>query len=182
MGHPAHLETLETMNRREKLKQLPLSARLEALRRGVLNASEIADAVSEFGIDNFIETRSDVEKLLDYPDPIVRYNSISALVFEWGGTDRVDRLIEILHADRDPDCRRVAAGALGSQFRATRNVAIARHLSNIAANKTEEDSVRISAYAGLLDVIGVPRTERPWLDEMSLQDINWDVVEKWKNL
>jgi hypothetical protein len=167
------------MKDKKRLRSLSLSAKLSLLRGGHLTPWEIAKVATEFGTDNFVEAKPDVEQLLDHPNEIVRYNSMSSLAFEWGGTDRPDRFIEIALHDPDSDCRRIAAGALGSLFRGTNDVHVADILARIALKEHEEELVRFSAYIGLLDVLGQPRSAQPDPVSLTLKDFNWELVRKY---
>lgn len=147
--------------RRKKNENLPVEERFRLLRRGLASEGEIADAVADFGTSNFIEARDIVEEYLDDPSEIVRYNAMATLAYEWGVCGRPDRLIEILLHDEDVDCRRQAAGALGSLFRQKKDSSIAKHLLAVIRNDTENEGVRAFAYTALLDVMGVPRDKQP---------------------
>lgn len=168
------------MKRKHRIRNLSLPARLSLLRGGHLTPNEIADVAADFGTENFIEARPDVERLLDHPDPIVRYNAMATLAYEWATTDRTDKLIEILLHDSDNDCRRQAAGALGSLFCGGRDLKIAKVLAGVVTDPAEEDGVRHFAYAGLLDVLGVEMHYQPDPVSMSLDDVDWNLVEKCK--
>jgi hypothetical protein len=74
---------------------------------------------------------------------------------------REDRIREILVSDPDRDCRRQAAGALGSLFRGKRDREVLTLLVEIAKNEREEMDVRAFAYAAALDVLGVSRAIQP---------------------
>ncbi|MGH9863458.1 MAG: HEAT repeat domain-containing protein [Candidatus Acidiferrales bacterium] len=164
------------MKRRKRIEGLSVHARLSLLRRGVLDPDEIADPVADFGTGNYIEAKPDVERLLDHPDPIVRYNALGTLAYEWGAAERVDRIVDILKHDQDSDCRRQAAGALGSLHRGVRDKGLAKTLANVVLDQAERDDVRVSAYTALLDILGIERTLQPNPLSIAVKDIDWQLV------
>lgn len=123
--------------------------------------TEIADFAADAGSENYIEAEPDVNRLLDHEDAIVRYNAMATLAYEWGRTYRMDRIREILFTDTDQDCRRQAAGALGSLFRGRQDTDVLEVLVRTAKNAREEMDVRAFAYTSALDVIGVSRAIQP---------------------
>jgi hypothetical protein len=142
-------------------QNLPIGNRLDLLQKGQLTVREIADFAADAGTENFIEAEADVNGLLDHSDPIVRYNTMATLAYEWGRSSRTDRIREILFTDEDHDCRRQAAGALGSLFRGKRDKPVLDALVHTAKNTKEPMDLRSFAYTGALDVIGVSRNIQP---------------------
>lgn len=151
----------ERVVRREAIAKLAVAERLDLFRRGELTTPETADFAADAGKENYIEAEPEVNRLLDHADPIVRYNAMASVAYEWGRSSRSDRIREILETDSDSDCRRQAAGALGSLFRDTRNEEVLAALVRSAKNVSEEMHVRAFAYTGALDVIGVSRSIQP---------------------
>ena len=154
-------ENRKRARRRQAVGKLPISSRLDLLRKGQLTLREIADFAADAGTENYIEAEPEVNGLLDHRDPIVRYNTMATLAYEWGRSSRTDRIREILFGDEDHDCRRQAAGALGSLFRGKRDKHVLDALVRTAKNTAEPMDLRASAYASALDVIGVSRTIQP---------------------
>jgi HEAT repeat protein len=164
------------MKRRKRISSLSLAARLSLLRKGLLDADETAEVVADFGKENFIEAKPDVEALLSHDDPIVRYNAIATLSYEWGTTGKIEDLLHILFHDPDRDCRRQAAGALGSLHRGVKDKRIAKVLGDVVKNERECDDVRKFAYTALLDVLGIERPLQPNPVAMTMKEIDWDLV------
>jgi hypothetical protein len=154
-------ENRKRARRRQAIGKLPISDRLELLRKGQLTVREIADFAADAGTENYIEAEPEVNGLLDHRDPIVRYNAMATLAYEWGRSSRTDRIREILFSDEDHDCRRQAAGALGSLFRGKRDKHVLDALVRTTKNTEEPGDLRASAYASALDVIGVSRAIQP---------------------
>jgi HEAT repeats len=150
-------ESHNRARRRQAVERLSIDRRLELLRTGQMAATEIADFAADVGSQNYIEAERDINQLLDHSDAIVRYNAMATLAYEWGRTSRVDRIQEILSTDPDRDCRRQAAGALGSLFRGTQTRDVLEMLVGAARNPHEEMDVRAFAYTAALDVVGVSR-------------------------
>lgn len=75
------------------------------------------------------------------------------------------------------DCRRNAAAALGSLYRGTKNSQIERELAATVVDKCEPLHVRNSAFNGILDVEGVPRSEQPDQVDISLENIDVQLAE-----
>jgi len=154
-------ESRKRAKRREAVGRLPIGGRLDLLRKGQLTVREIADFAADAGNDNYMEAEPEVNRLLDHEDPIVRYNAMATVAYEWGRSPRVDRICEILLSDEDQDCRRQAAGALGSLFRGKRDKHVLNALVRTAKDARESKDVRAFAYSSALDVIGVSRTIQP---------------------
>lgn len=146
--------------RRDAIGKLPIASRLDLLRKGQLTVPEIADFVADAGTENFIEAETEVNEF-DHRDPIVRYNTMATLAYEWGRSSRTDRIREILSSDGDHDCRRQAAAALGSLFRGKRDRDVLNMLVGIVKDAIEPIDLRSSAYASALAVIGVSRAIQP---------------------
>ncbi|HXG89051.1 MAG TPA: hypothetical protein VNJ02_12010 [Vicinamibacterales bacterium] len=138
-----------------------MSARQDLLRQGALKVSEIADFAADAGNQNFLEAEEDVSMLLDHEDPIVRFNALAIIAYEWGRTSRAHRIVAIMRGDVDVDCRRQAAAALGALFRGSREEHVLKELVFTAKNPQEPRDVRASAYVSALDVVGVSRTRQP---------------------
>lgn len=157
-----HLSMTENPNNLQRVAGEPaISRQHELLRAGKLTVSDISDFAAEAGRQNYIEAETDVNALLDHDDSIVRYNALATLAYEWGRTPRIDRIRDILLTDPDSDCRRQAAGALGSLFRGQQRRDVLDLLASVVKNSLEDHSVRIFAYTGALDVIGVSRALQP---------------------
>jgi hypothetical protein len=154
-------ESRKRARRREATRRLSMSTRLDLLRRGLLGVGEIRNFAADAGDENYIEAEAEVERLLDHQDPIVRYNAMSTVAYEWGRSSRADRLLEILFTDDDRECRVQAAGALGSLFRGKGDRHVLDALVGTARNPREPGDVRAFAYTAALDVIGVSRTIQP---------------------
>jgi hypothetical protein len=154
-------ESRNKSRRRKSVGKLPIAQRLELFRKGQMTVAEIADFAADAGSENFVTAEPDVNRLLDHEDAIVRYNSLATLGYEWGRTMREDRIREILASDPDRDCRRQAAGALGSLFRAHRDHKVLTLLVASAKNEREEMDVRAFAYTAALEVLGVSRAIQP---------------------
>jgi hypothetical protein len=145
----------------QSMSTAPIDRRLALLRAGQLNKAEIADFAADAGTQNFVEAEPDINQLLDDVNPIVRFNALATLAYEWGRTSRLDRIKAIARDDTDRDCRRQAVGALGSLFRGRRDKAVLQLLSEIANDDKEEQDVRAFAYTAALDVLGMPRAQQP---------------------
>ncbi len=138
-----------------------LHQRLRLLREGLLSESETASFAADAGSENFIEARKEIEGLLYHTSPIVRFNALATLAYEWGIASDPSRIVDIALSDADRECRRQAAGALGSLFRGTKNAETLHCLASIAARVEELPDVRAFAYTAALDVLGVPRSAQP---------------------
>lgn len=149
------------MSKQSRVNDLPLKDRLRLLRDALLSDWETAALAADLGAANYVEAKSDVEALLNHKYPLVRFNALATLAYEWGESSSTGRIMEIAVADPDQDCRRQAAGALGSLFRGSRNAEIADLLVGIARNEDEANDVRAFAYTATLDVIGIARSVQP---------------------
>ncbi len=146
----------------ERLEEVSIDSRLEAYRRGVLQDDEaVASLVADLGREGRLDAEWEISKLLDHSNAMVRYNALGALGFDLGSTVRVGRMIEILFSDPDLDCRRKAAAVLGSLFRGEKNLRTLGALERVLRDRQEETSVRLFAYSGILDIVGIPRSEQP---------------------
>ncbi len=165
--------------RSEGLQKRLLLNKLRLLRRGELSTDEIRSLATKFGEARIAEAIPDLKQLLDYPDDIVRYNSISSLAFEFGICNRLERLREILFDDPDEYVRGTAAAAIGSLNRGTKNPDLLTLFQRLAKDKSEHEHVRISAYDAIFNVLGVPFLEQP-RDVDSPADFDWALVEKYR--
>ena len=158
-------------SKKKRVEEPTLAERLRLLKGGQLSDDrEVASLAADLGnIDsdfievseeNYIEAKEVVEKLLDHPCGIVRYNSLSTLAYEWGACSRIGRIKDMASSDPDDDCRSQAVAALGSLFRGTWNLDILQFLTTIVTKLQEEEDVRRSAYQGVLNVLGVPYSEQ----------------------
>jgi len=138
-----------------------MNERLRLLRNGFLSDIEVADLAADLGTANHIEARADVEKMLSHPLFAVRFNALATLAYEWGVASNTDRIVEIALTDPDEDCRRQAAGALGSLFRGTQNKDVLAVLVSIVRDSNKEKDLRSFSYTSALDVIGVARSIQP---------------------
>ena len=158
------------MGKKKRVVEPTVEERLCLLQEGLLlDDLEVAGLAADLGTADYIDTSEEnyiqamevVEKLLDHPSEIVRYNSLGTLAYEWGASSKIGRIKKMASSDPDEDCRRQAVAALGSLFAGTRNVEILHFLASIVTRLEEEEDVRESAYTGALDVLGIPYFEQP---------------------
>lgn len=146
--------------------------RLELLRRGALDDVEMANTIVDLAHSELInrdDVREDLVKLVTHPDSGVRSEAMGALayhgvMFQWeSGTGKrlLASLVQALESDPDSDCRRAAASALGSFFRATERKDVLYILARTCMKPEESSDVRASAYVAFLDVAGVPKPQQP---------------------
>lgn len=128
------------------------------------------------GEGNAQSTRPLVERYLTHEDPTVRYNALSALILDWGLEDHRATCIRMMHEDPDDDNRSLAIACLGSLDRATHNPDTLRLLLEVFLNGAQDKYIRRSAYSAILNVVGVPRDQRP----PSAREWNWDTDINWK--
>lgn len=146
--------------------------RLELLRRGALDEIEIADTVVDLAHSELInrnDVREDLVRLVSHPDCGVRSEAMGALAYhgvtvQWEsrtGERLFARVVQAVESDADSDCRRAAACALGSFFRATGRKDVLQVLARACMKPDETSDVRAFAYVAFLDVAGVPKPQQP---------------------
>ena len=150
-----------TMKTRQKLRGVSNDGRLDLWKRGLLSNPEITDAIAEFGASNYQPAVRMVEAALDSDDSLVRYNAMATLAYEWGTCSRLARIEEILLHDNDADCRRQAAGALGSLKRSSSDLQTLKLLREVAGDDQQPADLRAFVYTASLGVLGLPRNEQP---------------------
>lgn len=96
--------------------------------------------------------------LLRHEDPIVRYNAVVSLSFDFRYLQASEPILEILAKDTDIDCRDAAADGLKTLFRNTKDGRVLKALGDAALNDPDED-VRSAAYMAFLEVNGVSDEE-----------------------
>ena len=168
------------MGKKKRVAEPTMEERLRLLTDGLLTDEfEVANLAADLGTsdyinvseDNYIQAMEVVEKLLDHPSEIARYNALGTLAYEWGACSNIDRIKDIASSDPDDDCRRQAAAALGSLFAGTRNIDTLRFLESIVTQSEEEEDVRESAYTGALNVLGIPYFEQPKLLRLGEEEL-----------
>ena len=144
------------MGKKKRVVEPTVEERLCLLQEGLLlDDLEVAGLAADLGTADYIDTSEEnyiqamevVEKLLDHPSEIVRYNSLGTLAYEWGASSKIGRIKKMASSDPDEDCRRQAVAALGSLFAGTRNVEILHFLASIVTRLEEEERCsRICLY------------------------------------
>jgi HEAT repeat protein len=142
------------------------------LRDGKLDVSELADTIIDLAHSDLLnrdDVRRDLVKLVSHPDCEVRSEAMGALAyhgvsFRWEvdpGRRFLADLLQAVDRDFDSDCRRAAAGALGSLFKGTCHRGIMEALAGVCRKTDEESDVRAFAYVAFLDVVGIPKGDQP---------------------
>ena len=151
---------------------LSIEQKLEYYKKGLLSNQEMADTLQKLGespLLNRSTVQTDLLLLMSNPDPVLRYNAIGALAyhglsFDWGnefGKQLLSALDVMLRMDEDQDCRRQAAGALGSLFKCAGDQQVINALARVCLNEEEFDDVRAFAYTAVLSVKCVPFSDQP---------------------
>jgi hypothetical protein len=146
------------------------------LARGDFPPDQIGLIILILGEGDVRSARPIVERYLTHEEPMVRYNALSALILDWGLDEHRATCIHMLHEDSDEDNRSLAAGCLGSLDEGTHNPETLRLLLQVFCDGSENKYVRRSAYLAILDVVSVPREQRP----PSAQEWVWDTDINWK--
>lgn len=134
--------------------QKNLEQALESWQQGRASLEEVRALAADLGNEHYAEGIPGLMQLLDHDDEIVRYNAVNSLAFEFHYKPAAEKLLAMMAGDSDDDCRRVAAGGLGSLFQNSRDRRILAALGHSALNDPEEH-VRSSAYKSLRIVNGV---------------------------
>lgn len=143
------------MEQREK----SLEQRLKDWAEGNASLEEITRLPRKVGRQHYTDGIPVLIQLLDHEDPIVRYNAVMALGYDFHYRPATDKLLGLLVRDEDVDARSVAAGALNTLWQGTKEPRILEALAHSALNDPDED-VRESAYMALLFVHGLPPEEQ----------------------
>jgi len=148
-----------------------LEQALESWRQGRASLEQVRSLAADLGNQHYAQGIPELIELLKHDDEIVRYNAVNSLAFEFHHKPVADQLLAMLTGDPDDDCRRVAAGALGSLFQSSRDHRILAALGQAALNDPER-YVRSSAYKSLQIVNGVSRDEH--LELLRSQNLSVD--------
>jgi HEAT repeat protein len=125
---------------------------------GRASLDQIRDLAADLGNQHFEPGIPIAVELLDHEDEIVRYNAAMSVAFGFHHTPAAGKLLAMLAADPDEDCRRIAAAALGNLCQNTKDRGVLLTLAKTALNDSDE-YVRGSAYEALLIVNGVSREQ-----------------------
>jgi hypothetical protein len=126
---------------------------------GTASVEELRSLAMDIGTCLFMPGIPALMKLLDHADGIVRYNAASSLAHNFVYEPATDRVLVMLAADDDGECRSIAASCLASLCHDTQNRRVLAPLAQAALHDPEE-YVRESAYRSLLVVNGLPEQER----------------------
>jgi len=166
------------MARKDKLIKL-----LKEYREGKITDDEISKFITFFGEEQILNARDIIEKFLISKNPINRYNALSTLVFEFRIRDHYKISIKFLLKDEDDLNRGLGASCLGSIYRGTKNKDILNLLMGVFEDKNEDWVVRDSAYASILDVIGIPwKKQPPATKKLKKRDIDWNLISSLKKI
>ena len=160
----------------DKLKQ-----KLEDIRRG-LEPSDGYYAIHEFGDENFIEARPEVEHFLTSDDPRLRYIALHVLTQHFGLQEYWGTALTFLRHDPDEDCRRMAASSLASLKRNTKDTKTLEALARSVSNKSEDEDVRIRAYTAMREVLDFDGREQMRIvgPEFDLErDADWQMIHSY---
>jgi HEAT repeat protein len=135
-----------------------LEQALENWQQGRATLEQARALAADLGNEHYAQGIPGLMQLLDHDDEIVRYNAVNSLAFEFHHKPAAEKLLAMLAGDPDDDCRRVAAGGLGSLFQNSRDHRVLTALGHSALNDPEE-YVRRSAYKSLQIVNGVSRDQ-----------------------
>ena len=138
---------------KERLRRI-----LDAWKEGCASLDEIRDLAADLGNAHYAHGIPALLELLDNGDEIVRYNAINSLGFEFNHKGAIGKLILLLQADPDADCRDAAAGALGNICQNSGDTRVMSALAR-AARGDQDEGVRRGAYKALIIVNGVSRDE-----------------------
>ena len=127
---------------------------------GATDIAAFARFIADVGEHGLVEARALVEGALDHSSPVIRYQALSTIGYDWGATSRSDRVLEMLD-DPDRDCRRQAVGVVGSLWSGTKNRRVMGELLRRVESDAEWPDVRAFAFVELLNVAGVLRSEQP---------------------
>ena len=133
--------------------------RLEAWSQGRSSIEEARSLAADIGNQHYSQGISALMELIDHDDEIVRYNAAMSLSFELQYSPAANKLLRMLAEDPDEDCKDMAAGALASIFRDSREPRILLALGK-AALEDPDEGVRTLAYRGLLRVNGLSADEQ----------------------
>jgi len=142
------------------------------LREGLLSDLDLADTIIKLAHSDFInrdDVRRDLVALASHPACDVRSEAMGALAyhgvtFAWNvepGRQLLATLLRAVGSDADGECRRTAAGSLGSLFRMTHRRDVLEALAAACRKPEEEPDVRAFAFCAILDVVGKPKKDQP---------------------
>jgi hypothetical protein len=159
-----------------------LLQKLQDLQHGNMSLNEMYHVIREFGRENFLEARQDVERFLTHPDPKLRGLALEVLAVHWGLTDSWYMARAFLEQDPDEECRMRGALALEVLKRNIQDRDTLLVLARVVCYPKEASSVRQAAYAAMLGIIHFDPQEQLSLAEKGLdldQEIDWNMVKSY---
>ena len=162
--------------------------RWQLFKDGKLARTDLASLVFEIGHDPLLNEESvqdDLVCLLTDSDPLVRHNALGALAYhgldpDWNsqfGKQLFAAMEKMLLSDDDEDCRRQAAGSMGSLFKCTSDRKAMARLARVCFNRAESADVKAFAYKSILNIMCVPLKDQPKLQDSILSPAELAQIE-----
>lgn len=144
---------------------------------------ERASALMRLAADGRTDLMDTATAWLSHPDSILRSEAITLLLVFWRLDSAFSAVLELLHADADPDIRSAAATALS---RYVEHVPARREdvLTALVYQLTHDDDpiTQRTCYEKLLRLI-LPRGTTPDLPHRFNRelDVDWELLRPWRN-
>lgn len=143
---------------------------------------KLIQMVHTFGSLDFFEAHALVEQCIKHSNPNLRYAALETLAGRWRLGAHWFTATQFLQYDSDSDCRRIGASVLGLLRRNSNDSETLQLLAHTVCNPDEEDLVRETAYASMLEVIDYDIEQQATLlfNTSSLEEkVNWRLVHRY---
>ncbi len=159
----------------EKLHEVQTN--LAAIQAGTLtNHHVIYSTIIQVGRWRMFETRPLIESFLTSDDPELRDAALMVLTLDFELPEHVGTALHFLTEDPDFSCRLRGASSAGYLMRGTNDRYTLATLAKTACNEQEKNTLRASAYEGILAVIGRSNREVFTAGRQYPKNVDWDLV------
>jgi hypothetical protein len=131
---------------------------------------DLIDALYEARRGERKDLRSQVERLVDHEEPIVRQEALMLLLAKWKCGDLRDKARALMQGDEDSGVRSTAALGLASISQAPHRLDDARLLAQTYADKTSALGLRLACFEALMMMVGRPTVAE--LDDTDLKQVD----------
>lgn len=137
-----------------------MSATLAEIRAGHEPKEGYADAIHNFGEEQFREALPEIINALTSSDERQRYMALHVLAFHFRLKEYKYAAMDMLLHDPDEDCRQQAAAGLGSLMKNTGDYEALHVLAQVIHNDHETDLIRSVAYRAMHTIVHYDRNQQ----------------------
>lgn len=134
------------------------------------------------GEGRYYKAKKIIEKFLNHDSYSLRFIALNVLCLHWRLKEHSKTCIDFIKHEKDEDNRRLAVNCLGAIYFDTKNKKILGFLLKLFQNKKENDIFRESAYNSILDLLGVPYSQRSFIGHEfnPEKDVDYSMIDSLK--